>query len=82
MLPRLNPNDRVIISSIPYFFSKPKIGDIILFEYNKKTMIKKISKISGDRVQVRGENKSDSLKLNNIEMNQILGKVIYVIHVA
>jgi signal peptidase I len=79
MMPFLNPNDRVLVSSLPYFFSKPKIGEMIMFEHNKKNVVKKITKISGDRVQVQGENINDSLKIENIENKQILGKVVYII---
>jgi phage repressor protein C with HTH and peptisase S24 domain len=79
MLPVLKPNDHVIISSLPFYFSSPKTGDIVLFEHNKKTLVKKISKISGNTARVVGENKSDSLKIKAIRKDQILGKVIYII---
>jgi len=76
MLPFLKPEDRVIVSQVPYFFSKPKIKDIIVFEYNDKILIKRISKVSGENVNLEGDNKLDTLKFNSIPIARILGKVL------
>lgn len=76
MLPTLNPGDRIVASSIPYFFSKPKIGDIVLFKYRDKIMIKRIKKFDNKKIFVKGDNSRDSLKIEPIGRNQILGKVI------
>ena len=76
MMPTLNPNEKVLVSSIPYLFGSPKKGDIIIFKYEKKFLIKKISKVEGGRYLVEGENKNDSLKIGEIERSDIVGKVI------
>ena len=80
MMPALKPRDRVIVSSIPFLFSKPKVGDIILFKYNSKIMIKRIKKFEKDRVTVTGDNSSDSLKIAPTEGDFILGKVIFILN--
>ena len=79
MMPYLKPYDRVIVSSIPYYFSKPKIGDIIVFKYNSKTMIKRIKKLENGKITVAGDNISDSLKIELVEVRDILGKVLWVL---
>lgn len=76
MLPTFAPGDRVIVSSIPYSFSKPEIGDIVLFKYSDKLMVKRITKISNGKYYLLGDNRLDSLKVKPIERNQILGKII------
>lgn len=79
MMPYLKPYDRVIVSSIPYYFSKPKIGDIIVFKYNSKTMIKRIKKLENGKIAVAGDNISDSLKIEPVEVRDILAKVLWVL---
>ena len=76
MMPTLNPNEKVLVSSIPYLFGSPKKGDIVIFKYEKKFLIKKISKVDSGRYLVEGENKNDSLKIGEIERSDIVGKVI------
>lgn len=76
MMPVLKPNDKIVISSLPYFFSQPKVGDVILLRYNGKILVKRIAEISNAKLLVVGDNKKDSLKTNPIERNDILGKVI------
>lgn len=75
-MPTLNPNDKVLVSSIPYYISPPKVGDIVVIKFEKKFLIKKISKIKNGRYLVEGENKNDSLKIGKIERSDIVGKVI------
>lgn len=79
MLPIYKPGDVVLISSLPYLFSKPRIGDIIVFRKDKISMIKKISEIAENGFIVEGENVDDSLDsatLGIISEKDVLGKVI------
>ncbi len=76
MLPTLKPGDRIVASSIPYFFSSPRTNDVVVFKYNGKMMIKRIKKIGNKKIFVAGDNSSDSLKIEPIEQEQIIGKVI------
>lgn len=79
MMPYLTPGNRVIASSIPYYFSKPKVNDVVVFTKDGKMLIKRIVRISGGEFFVEGDNKKDSLKTEPIRRKQILGKVIYVL---
>jgi len=42
MEPEITNGSFFIASSIPFLLAKPKVGDIILFGKNKKTIVKKI----------------------------------------
>jgi signal peptidase I len=75
-MPTINPNEKVLVSSIPYVFGNPKKSDIIVFRYGKKFLIKKIKKIEKDGYLVEGENKNDSLKVQKLNRKEIVGKVI------
>lgn len=75
-MPYLNPDDRVFVSSIPYFFSRPKKGDIVLFENNGKMLVKRIDEILNNRFRLEGDNKRDSLKVGWIERKDIKGKFV------
>lgn len=81
MMPYLTPEDRVLISSLPYLFSKPKIGDIVSFRESStgEILLKRIVKISGDKYFLRGDNQSDSKdsrQFGFVKNNQIIGKII------
>lgn len=76
MMPTFIPNDRIIVSSIPYIFTKPKTGDAVIFRYNDEMLVKRIVKISNGKFFVGGDNKVDSVKTGTIEQADILGKVI------
>lgn len=79
MMPTLKPSDCVVASSIPYLFSKPKIGDIVLFKYRDKIMAKRIKKFENGKIIVAGDNNLDSLKIELIEFGDILGKVLWAL---
>lgn len=82
MEPTLLQGQTVLASSITFLFSKPKIGDTIVFKATDKVFIKRISKIDGERYFLLGDNKKDSFdsrKFGWINKRDILGKVIYKI---
>lgn len=79
MLPFLKPHERIIVSSAPYFFGKPKIGDVVAFKNNGKAIIKRITKILNGKIIVEGDNKNDSIQIEPIEKSSIIGKLIYKI---
>lgn len=79
MMPKLKPGEKILVSTLPYLFSLPKVGDVVVFKYQKKYMIKKISKVNGGFFEVSGENKNDSLKVGKISREEILGKMIFKI---
>jgi nickel-type superoxide dismutase maturation protease len=82
MYPTLKTGSNVLV--FKYFFSKPKIGDIITARDPKdgKTIIKRIIKIENKKYFVQGDNKeasTDSRKFGLLDKNDIIGKVIFVL---
>lgn len=76
MMPYLKPQEQVLASSIPYFFEKPKKGDVVIFKNGDKILIKRIAGISNDKIKVEGDNTKDSLKVGLQDKKNIKGKVI------
>lgn len=83
MEPALKNNQEVLISGLPYLFSKPKVGDIIAFTFARsdlaKLAVKRIKKINGSKYLTEGDNKNDSREFGWIERKNIIGKVVYVL---
>ncbi len=83
MEPLLKEGDRVVINSLAYLFSKPKLGDVVAFQVEGQqgtVFLKKISKrLPNNRYFLVGVNKNDSLdsrQLGAITQEQILGKYL------
>lgn len=75
MMPTIKNGSEILISNIPYLFSKPKIGDIIAFNKEGKILIKRITKIKDNEYFVSGDNASDSIN-GWINKENVLGKLI------
>lgn len=68
--------DTVLVSSLPFLFLSPKVGDIVVFKNKRKIFIKRIVKTNKDKYFVEGDNKKDSLQFGWISKEEIVGKVI------
>lgn len=93
MEPNILRGQTVLVSLIPYLFSKPKINDIVAFiphrngtgfkEKNTgKIFIKRIVKNNGNKYFMKGDNKKDSVDSQEIGWvlrKEIVGKVIFKI---
>jgi nickel-type superoxide dismutase maturation protease len=80
MSPFLKPQDIVFASSIPYFFSNPKVGDVVVTRINGKNIIKRISSTLQEKYYLEGDNKNDSMDSKNfgpVLKKNIVGKVIF-----
>lgn len=82
MEPTILDGETVLVSSIPYLFSKPKINDIVAFRKKKtgKIFIKRIADIDKGKYFVKGDNEKDSVDSRSfgwIDKKEIIGKVIY-----
>ena len=80
MLPNLTPNEKALISSLPFFFKSPSIGDIVAFREDDKIFVKRIKFIKEDKFFLEGDNNKDSLDSRSfgfIFKKQILGKLIF-----
>jgi len=80
MIPLFYPGENVLVNKLTYFFQNPKIGDVIIIQNRiGKRLIKRIEKISGEKIYVIGENKAksvDSRRFGPILKKEIIGKVI------
>jgi type IV secretory pathway protease TraF len=79
MKPYLFAREEVV--TMPYFFSQPKVGDVIVFRHIVPPFVfcKRIKKIINNEIWVEGENKKvsiDSRKFGFVERKNIIGKVI------
>lgn len=79
MSPKIPEGSEVLISSIPFLFSKPKISDVVAFQYFDKVLVKRIKKNRRSKYLVEGDNMKDSLRIGWIGKSDIIGKVIYVL---
>lgn len=82
MMPTISPGQRVVVSSIPYLFSKPKKGDIILVQdpHSNTYFIKRIAYIHANTYTVLGDNlqdSKDSRQFGEIHHSAIMGKVLF-----
>jgi signal peptidase I len=77
MMPFLLPDDRVLVSFIPYIFKTPNVGDIIVFIKEGEKNIKRISKKINNKYFVTGDNEKDSKSFGWIYKDEIIGKLIY-----
>src|SRR3989344_3916940 len=80
MIPLFYPGENVLVNKLTYFFQNPKIGDVIIIQNRiGKRLIKRIEKISGEKIYVIGENKAKSVDRRRfcpILKKEIIGKVI------
>ena len=81
MIPTLKPGREILVSSLPYLFFRPKVGDIIAFSLARRDfsnfIVKRIKEVAGDKFLVQGDNKDDSKDFGWVEKKRIVGKVIY-----
>ena len=78
MEPTINEGNLVFVSSLPFLFSKPRIGDVVVLRKENKTLIKRVTRIRNDKFFLAGDNVMDSM---NVWANKkdIKGKIVYVI---
>lgn len=77
MMPILKPGQEILVSSLPYLFSKPKEGQIVAFKEGKKFIVKRIKMVAENKILVSGDNSNDSKEFGWIGREKIIGKVIY-----
>ena len=77
MEPNFYAGQTVLVSGVPYLFSPPKVGHVIVFSNQAKKIIKRIRKIEGKKYLMVGDNKNDSRNFGFVERSKIVGKVIY-----
>lgn len=78
MEPKIKNGSFFLSSSLPFKFSNPKAGEIIVFRNDNKLIVKKITKIENNKYFLEGENKMDSKNFDPIDKKKILGKVLWI----
>lgn len=75
MTPNFFDNDLVFLIS----FFKCKKNDVVAFNFENKTILKRVSFVSKNRITITSDNLDYHSKFNNmiIEKEKILGKVIF-----
>jgi phage repressor protein C with HTH and peptisase S24 domain len=79
MSPNFPQGSNVIASSLPLLFSKPKKGDVVVFEKFNRYYIKRIESESNGKYMLVGDNKSDSFdsrRFGSVKREQIKAKII------
>lgn len=76
MEPFLRPGEVVLV----WQWGKPKIGDVVVFRRGEEFWVKRIVAVSSEssaiRFLVEGDNKGDSLGVQPLKREQILGRVV------
>ncbi len=80
MYPTLNDGQSVVSFNWAYLGKKPKIGDVVVLKQGDKEIIKRVQNIQDEHIFVVGDNSqesTDSRHFGVVNVNQIVGKVIY-----
>lgn len=75
MEPNFKDGQTVWVNHLAFLFSKPKVGDVIIFQHLNKVLLKRVTQSEEDYVEVFGDNKSDNLEVGKIQRENIIGRV-------
>lgn len=81
MLPTLRPGQELLVFNWAYLFFQPRVGEMVVIEYNGRKIIKRIQRVHDHKYFVMGDNKTESTDSRNfgpIDESEIVGKVIFV----
>lgn len=79
MVPTFLPGQFILVSPLPYLYSEPKIGDVIVAMQAKRMVVKRIQYIDETSVFVVGDNpkeSTDSRTSGKISRQDIIAKVL------
>lgn len=77
MSPRLLHGDVVLVTR---WFSRPKIGDVVVVYHDGREKIKRITKIGKNRVYITGDNRlmsTDSRDFGWLEREYVIAKLLW-----
>ncbi len=83
MVPSVAADERVLVSRVAYWFSKPKSGDLVVLRDPRepeRLLIKRIGEAHGNSFEVAGDNapaSTDSRTFGPVPASLILGKVVF-----
>lgn len=79
MEPTLKQGSLVWVNNWAFLFSKPRVGDIVIFKVNNQELVKRIKNLEKEGATLVGDNPLDSYDSANfglISFSQIVGKVV------
>lgn len=72
MVPAFKPGDHVLTFNWGFV----DVGDVVVFSQRPRFLIKRLSKVSNDRVEARGDNLTRSPRVWRMRKSRVVGKVI------
>lgn len=80
MQPAIREGSRIIVFRWAYLFSRPKIGDVIVFRSGGSEYVKRVKALAENGFIVEGDNRSDSRKMPLVTGGSVVGRVISLQH--
>ncbi|MBI2580536.1 signal peptidase I [Candidatus Woesearchaeota archaeon] len=81
MQPSIKEGDGVVVFNWAYLFSRPKAGDIIVFDSNSEKYVKRVAAVAKNKeLVVEGDNRNDSRKLPLVKKSAVIGRVVFSYH--
>lgn len=81
MLPTYEPGQSIVCFNWSYFFSDPKVGDVVVAKQGNRLVVKRISKVFRNQLFLVGDNhrsSTDSRQLGSVYKSAIIGRVISI----
>ncbi len=82
MFPTLKPGQSVVTFNWSYFFSKPRVGELVVLMHDKSPIIKRIKQLKADKIFVIGDNptkSTDSRNFGKIDVSDLIGRVVIIL---
>lgn len=76
----MSPNLKEGTDILTFNWNKIKVGDVVVIKNEGKEIVKRVQSINGREVFVQGDNKegsTDSRHFGPINIDQVVGKVVY-----
>ncbi len=75
MLPVLKPGQNILVW---HWFLMPKAGDLVVFQKEGRSIVKRVKEIEDKKLWVAGDNAGDSKDFGWLNRSEVLGKVVWI----
>lgn len=72
MVPQFRPGNHVLT----FNWVKLKVGNAVVFQANGRFFIKRLTKVSSNSFEAKGDNQKESLRIYRFESKNLVGRVI------